>query len=163
MSKISKVGRGRCTSNYNWIIDKKLAVGDWEIGGDFEKLKRLNIGGILVATPRLPARIPTYSKHGIYVAQVPIHDHPSEDISYYFKAAHQFINFINRKGKAVLVHCAAGRSRSVTLITSYLMKKYNWTPTQAIYFIRKRRPCEAINNGFEKQLEEYRKYLLRRS
>ncbi|XP_032679324.1 phosphatidylglycerophosphatase and protein-tyrosine phosphatase 1 isoform X3 [Odontomachus brunneus] len=40
----------------------------------------------------------------------------------------------------VYVHCKAGRTRSATLVGCYLMMKNNWTPKQAVDYMRAKRP-----------------------
>ncbi|XP_011154060.2 phosphatidylglycerophosphatase and protein-tyrosine phosphatase 1 isoform X2 [Harpegnathos saltator] len=40
----------------------------------------------------------------------------------------------------VYVHCKAGRTRSATLVGCYLMIKNNWTPEQAVDYMRTKRP-----------------------
>ncbi|XP_076043565.1 protein tyrosine phosphatase, mitochondrial 1 isoform X2 [Oratosquilla oratoria] len=50
-------------------------------------------------------------------------------------------NFIAQKKPGfIYVHCKAGRTRSATLVGCYLMKRYEWTPDQAVGRIRERRP-----------------------
>jgi hypothetical protein len=46
-------------------------------------------------------------------------------ISSYFPEAFAFITEARQNGKAVLVHCAAGVSRSVTIVVAYLMDHEN--------------------------------------
>lgn len=57
----------------------------------------------------------------------------------------------------VLVHCLAGASRSVAIMTAFLCTKYwGMTPTQGIDFLRSRRPSVVNpNQGFVSQLEEW--------
>lgn len=45
-----------------------------------------------------------------------------------------------RKGNSVYVHCKAGRTRSATVVACYLMQRHNWSPKEAVEFIRKKRP-----------------------
>lgn len=52
----------------------------------------------------------------------------------------QFISEFIGSGNSVYVHCKAGRTRSATLVGCYLMKRHNWTPTQAVDLMRSRRP-----------------------
>lgn len=72
----------------------------------------------------------------------------------------------NRDGGAVLVHCAMGKSRSVTAVLAYLLWKYPHrfgsqdkltTPKhkvrKALDWVRKSRPIAEPNSGFMAQLE----------
>ncbi|XP_012528715.1 phosphatidylglycerophosphatase and protein-tyrosine phosphatase 1 isoform X2 [Monomorium pharaonis] len=40
----------------------------------------------------------------------------------------------------VYVHCKAGRTRSATLVACYLITKNNWTPEEAVDYMRTKRP-----------------------
>jgi len=55
----------------------------------------------------------------------------------------------------VLVHCAEGISRSVSVVAAYLMASQGWTPMQAIDFIKNKRRMANPNFGFIQQLHEY--------
>ncbi|ENN74534.1 hypothetical protein D910_07165 [Dendroctonus ponderosae] len=61
------------------------------------------------------------------------------------------VNFINKfvdsqkvvngiSTSSVYIHCKAGRTRSATLVGCYLMKRYNWTPEQAVNCMKEKRP-----------------------
>ncbi|XP_013135742.1 PREDICTED: phosphatidylglycerophosphatase and protein-tyrosine phosphatase 1 [Papilio polytes] len=43
-------------------------------------------------------------------------------------------------GGSVYVHCKAGRTRSATLVGCYLMMKNGWSPSQAVEYMRSKRP-----------------------
>ncbi len=58
---------------------------------------------------------------------------------------------------AILIHCIAGVSRSVTITAAYLMWKYKLTADQAVSVIKKRRPVAGPNPSFLEQLEIYEK------
>jgi len=51
-----------------------------------------------------------------------------------------------------LIHCKAGISRSVTILISYLMLKFNITAKDALKIVRENRPQVNPNYGFMKQL-----------
>ncbi|KAF3428398.1 hypothetical protein E2986_07830 [Frieseomelitta varia] len=42
--------------------------------------------------------------------------------------------------RTVYVHCKAGRTRSATLVGCYLMMKNQWTPEEAITYMKQKRP-----------------------
>jgi len=58
-------------------------------------------------------------------------------------------------GKAVLVHCFAGKGRTGTCIASYLIKHENYTGQQAIQFLREKRPGSIETEGQEHFLIDY--------
>ena len=65
-----------------------------------------------------------------------------------------FIKEEIKKGK-ILIHCAAGISRSPTFIISYLMKENKLTFEEAYKFLIKKKRTININYGFLEQLREY--------
>jgi atypical dual specificity phosphatase len=60
-------------------------------------------------------------------------------------------NIISLGGK-ILVHCNAGKSRSVGIVIYYLINKYNMKPSEAYEYVKKYKSEIALNSGFEKQL-----------
>jgi protein-tyrosine phosphatase len=86
-----------------------------------------------------------------------IDDYPLENIINWFDIVFEIIEDAKAKDPsgAILMHCSAGVSRSATLMAAYLIKKYSMMPSEAIQFIRRKRPCIEPNNGFIAQLEEY--------
>lgn len=81
-------------------------------------------------------------------------DNPNYDMSKYFDKAVEFITE-NLKTTNVLVHCAAGISRSVCLVIAYLIKVHKMTPEAALAKVREKRPWAGPNQGFTQQLEKY--------
>ncbi|MGB8935635.1 MAG: dual specificity protein phosphatase 23 [Candidatus Nitrosopolaris sp.] len=65
------------------------------------------------------------------------------------------------KGKRVLVHCAAGKGRTGTILAAYLLKEENLTAPQAISKIRKLRPGSIQTKTQEKCVEAFEHYLRR--
>lgn len=66
----------------------------------------------------------------------------------------EFITKALESGGRVLIHCAMGKSRSVTVAVAFLISKYpDLTPTAALEKIREARPIAEPNEGFMKQLE----------
>ncbi|KAH8821214.1 protein-tyrosine phosphatase-like protein [Xylogone sp. PMI_703] len=61
-----------------------------------------------------------------------------------------------KKGK-VLVHCAMGKSRSVTIVLAYMLRQNpTLTVSEALELVRKSRPMAEPNEGFMAQLELYK-------
>ena len=70
----------------------------------------------------------------------------------YAKVGNHFINCALAKGSKVLVHCMAGISRSVSVVTYHLMITYGLSYDRAIKLIRSRRPIANPNSNFINQL-----------
>ena len=87
--------------------------------------------------------------------RIDIDDRESENIAQYFKPAIEFIMNAMLVGGKVLIHCAAGVSRSPTIVMAYLIDRHNFTPATALKYVRERRPVVDPNLGFRRQLVEF--------
>jgi hypothetical protein len=68
---------------------------------------------------------------------------------------YHFINLAVNSNKNILIHCMAGISRSVSLVTYYLMKKYHLDYDKAFYIIKNKRIVANPNDSFKFQLKKY--------
>jgi protein-tyrosine phosphatase len=82
-----------------------------------------------------------------------IDDDENEKISQYFFDVHSIISNAISQNKNVIVHCAAGMSRSPTLVIAYLMIENNWSFKESIEYVKRQRPIVEPNIGFIKQLK----------
>ena len=75
------------------------------------------------------------------VMNVPALDQPEFKISKYFRQSADVLDYaLTKAGVGVLVHCAAGVSRSPSLITCFLCEKFGMGADKIISFLRQRRP-----------------------
>ncbi|XP_076891154.1 dual specificity protein phosphatase PHS1-like [Bidens hawaiensis] len=88
-----------------------------------------------------------------------IGDEEDSNISDIFEDAHQFIDGVEKKGGKVLVHCFEGRSRSATVVLSYLMMRKNYTLLKAWNILRRVHRRAHPNDGFARALLELDKKL----
>lgn len=86
------------------------------------------------------------------VFSIDLQDIYYENIYMYFETLNHL--FVHRKSENILVVCAAGISRSATLVLAYLLKQ-KFTLRNAISFLRHKRPQIRPNNGFQLQLIQY--------
>lgn len=82
-------------------------------------------------------------------------DDPQELISRFFPQMTAVIADAVAGKQPILIHCAAGMSRSVTIVAAYLCASRGLKPTAAIALIKNKRPIASPNRGFMKQLEDY--------
>lgn len=95
------------------------------------------------------------NRHGGYVIDIPMEDDEKFPIKNYFDETYRLINYIvNVLHKKLLVNCRAGVSRSVTIVTNYIMRKYNISLDNALKYIKNKRPIADPNSGFINQLEK---------
>lgn len=90
----------------------------------------------------------------IDVLDIDIEDYSDANIKQHFECTIAFIekSFVSKKN--ILVNCAAGFSRSPSIVIAYLMFKNNWNLEKAFEFVRSRR-FVSPNSGFMKQLKEF--------
>jgi len=72
----------------------------------------------------------------------------------YFDDSFEFIDE-GRKLGSVYVHCYAGVSRSATIMTAYVMNRFNMTFKDAYKLVKSKRYVIAPNPGFVEQLKQF--------
>ncbi|KAF8967341.1 protein-tyrosine phosphatase-like protein [Flammula alnicola] len=89
--------------------------------------------------------------------QVRIEDLPFAELAAHLPSTTAFIhNALASSPEArVLVHCAEGISRSVSVVAAFLMAHYGWSPLEAVHYIKSKRRIANPNFGFVQQLHEY--------
>ncbi|XP_077472095.1 dual specificity protein phosphatase 12 [Stigmatopora argus] len=96
--------------------------------------------------PRLPLDS-GYCKKWINVL-----DEVTSDLLSHLDECYLFIQEAVDGGGAALIHCQAGRSRSATVVTAYLMKRYKLCFTEAYQRLKTVKQDVQVNRGFEEQL-----------
>lgn len=140
------------TSRATEIIPR-LYVSDLCIAENPSALSSLGITHIL-STMRGFVAVPPELR--IHRAQIPLDDFPFAELAAHLPTSTSFIHAALRDPNArVLVHCVEGISRSVSVVSAFLMALYGWTPPQAIQFVKSRRRIAEPNPGFVSQLHEY--------
>ena len=64
-------------------------------------------------------------------------------------------NIVTNSNSNILVHCTAGKSRSVAFIIYYIIRKYNMNYTEAYNFVKSKRKYISRCNKFTDQLKKY--------
>ncbi|KAH3767393.1 dual specificity protein phosphatase 1B [Pelomyxa schiedti] len=136
------------------LIIPGLYLGGVITTEDAEELQALGITHILsIGMSPLCGNLPAFA-----FKKVAVNDLPHEDIKSHFPAANGFISQGIATG-GVLVHCAAGQSRSPSFVVAYLMASKRMPYSMALSLVRQKRPCCSPNFGFCKQLQQYAKSL----
>ena len=145
-------------TNFSWVVEGKLAGSGLPVTED--EFKWVVDKGIKSIVTVREVRLP----HEWFVSQ---------DIDYLHLAVEDYgaptvedldevVNFIENKissGRAVLVHCAAGKGRTGAVLAAYIMKKQKLTAEQAIEKIRIMRPGSVQSIVQETALSMYEEYL----
>lgn len=133
-----------------------IYIGCAEIATSEEDLTKLGIGAIVNCTINVENKF----EDKIIYMNVPIRDVASEKIIDYFDQTFDFIEDQMSTGKNVLVHCAAGISRSVSIVIAYLMRKNKIKMEDAFYIVKSKRDRADPNIGFICALREYESRVL---
>lgn len=127
-----------------------LYLTDFKNAKDYDTLRQLGVRQILTIGKELP-------RHGeplFKAMHVRIDDSPSENIKKHFNSTYNFIN----RGPTV-VHCAAGVSRSATIVAAYIMRRFKMSSDKALAHIWECRKVINPNYGFKQQLKQFEKEL----
>ncbi|CAL2227333.1 hypothetical protein PRUPE_1G151900 [Prunus persica] len=147
----------RCSKEDNvpCQIEEGLFLGSIGAANNKEELKNLNITHILTVANSFE---PSYPNDFVYKI-INVADRVSTDLKQHFDECIDYIDEAKRSGGGVLVHCFVGRSRSVTIVVAYLMKKHGMNLSQALEHVKSRRPQAAPNSGFISQLQSFERSL----
>lgn len=129
-------------------INDKLFLGNEEGQKCKNILKSIGITNILVVGSGLEI----FHPNDFVYKHVEVDDFYSENISVYFDQTYEFIE--KSKGN-VFVHCAAGISRSTTIVIAYLMRKESKGFEEVMNYVKERRTSANPNYGFVKQLLQF--------
>ena len=128
-------------TDYNQIIDN-LYVGNERSARDFEPNK-------MTLVVNCTKDIPFQAKSPIKI-RLPVDDTPQESLRLYnYMYNMRVLEEIHHclfSNKSVLVHCKMGIQRSCAVVACYLIKYYNFTPRQAVFFVKNKRPI-AFDEG----------------
>jgi len=130
-----------------------LYLGGVTAARDKYNLRRIGVHYILTV-----AEIDPFYPEEFNYKVLKVDDHDEQDLSMYFSECRAFIEE-GRKSGGILVHCAAGISRSATMVIMYVMTMQKLRMQQAFDYVCARRPIICPNSGFRSQLEEYEKIL----
>lgn len=131
-------------------IQTNLYLGGIKEAFDLGFLKQNKITHILNITKEVPNYFPANFQYMC----VRVSDKSDVRIDAFFDAMAEFILEGTQSGN-VLVHCVCGVSRSSTAVAAFLIKHRDFSPCEAISYIRKRRSIVNPNPGFVKQLYEF--------
>ena len=98
-----------------------------------------------------------YSPHEFIHKSIDVDDDFRTNIICHFK---ECILFIEGKDK-IFVHCAAGMSRSPTIVIAYIMWKRKLRLNEAIKFVKEKRSIISPNDNFMNQLKIFEELLIK--
>jgi protein-tyrosine phosphatase len=119
----------------NYIVDS-IWLGSAEAAGDIKLLRKYDISAILSIKVNDNHR-KIYPKEWLRIHLKQLDGKPIPEES--FEKALTFISQCQAEIRQILVHCAAGVSRSVSVVAAYLMKEKKLDPIQALSLIKEKR------------------------
>lgn len=132
------------------ILDNLYLGSEWN-AANFEELQKNNVGYILNVTREIDNFFPESFKY----MNIRVYDVEATDLLSHWTDTHNFIDTARKQGKAVLVHCKMGVSRSASTVIAYVMKQQHLSLDVALSYVRDRRSVVKPNEGFLKQLQTY--------
>ena len=158
-------------TNFSWVINNQLAGSGLPLTFD-QFMWLVNHGiGTIVTVRELPLPLEWLSVDDIKASDskgrttkklnylhLKVEDYHSPSIEE-IESTVKFIENEMEAKRAVLVHCAAGKGRTGTILGAYLLKKENLSAKEAITRIRNLRPGSIQTDSQENSLFEYEKYL----
>lgn len=143
---------------YSMIFDSKPSeivenIYQGNICSSLQKgtLTKLGITHILTVGNYLPL----FYKDNFKYMCIKVKDKSDENLFQYFEEGFKFIDECISSGGKILIHCAAGYSRSTTMTCVYLIKKRCITVDEAIEIVKTARPEARPNSGFKEQLDKW--------
>ena len=133
-------------------IDDKLFLACRLFPGDIETLQRENISAVVDVTAEFGGLDWSAQSADMRYLNIPVLDHQSPKQADLIHAVHWIANQ-QRAGKAVVVHCALGRGRSVLVVAAYLLcQNPELTVSEALQKIKDIRQTAALNRSQLKAL-----------
>lgn len=129
----------------------RLFIASQDVAYDKSALSALGVTHILNVAADLPNAFPS----DYVYCSVSMYDDEDEVLMQHYSKCQDFIDgALSKEDGRVLVHCRAGRSRSVSITAAYMMHKdKSLSVEKALKKIRERRPNADPNAGFLKQLK----------
>jgi protein-tyrosine phosphatase len=127
---------------YSFIIDNIYLGSVFDLNSDV--INKVSQVISLVDNPMKNTLI----KNNIDVYEFIFPDSPDVDIIKYSEQVYEIL----KNNKPTFIHCFAGKSRSVSCVLYYIIKKHNLHFTDAYAIVEKRRHSIDLNIGFYAQL-----------
>lgn len=133
-------------------VESGLYIGTAADLNDKEGLASAAVTHILSVDSEEPV-LPTGAFHRKFI---PVFDDRTSDLLSHMDDCFMFIQEAMEAMCSALVHCQAGRSRSATIVTAYLMKRHRLSMEEAYMRLQQLKADVEVNPGFQEQLCLYK-------
>ena len=134
-----------------------LYLGNINSVYDHEEMKKLGITHVISVIAGFYPYLSEDNKFNYLILNAL--DTENTNLMDYFEICNDYIDQALENNNKVLIHCMAGKSRSVTILCAYIIKKFGMNVKNCLKSIKNKRDIIEPNQGFIKQLEEYYNYL----
>lgn len=141
---------GDVLESSDFPIENFIILGDREMAKSRNRLIALGVTHVLNAAQQLR----NYHEDSFIYCHVDMLDSPKENIHEHLPRALAFIDDAKRQRTNILVHCISGVSRSVTLVTAWLIVRKRMKLADALRAIKHHRPLSHPNETFLMALAE---------
>lgn len=129
-------------------IGNRIFIGGYPAASNENLLRENNVRAVVTCAHELCPKV----FNGIAYHHVDLRDRHSEKLVDHLLEAIPFIDKHIKRGN-VLIHCAMGKSRSVSIAIAYLILRNNLSFQNALKLIRRARYIAKPNSAFQHQLK----------
>jgi atypical dual specificity phosphatase len=149
-------------TNFSWVIENRLAGSGLPVTEDeFGWLLEQGIRSI-VTVREVPLPSKWIDGKDVQYLHLDVEDYGAPTLETLDQAV-DYIDVQISEGRPVMVHCAAGKGRTGTVLAAYLVKKENLTAEISIQRIRSSRPGSVQSIAQEMAVSMYEEYLKSKS
>ncbi|KAG6910573.1 hypothetical protein DXG01_009524 [Tephrocybe rancida] len=148
------VRRDRQVASASLVLPPSLYLGPCSAASSKSFLTTNQISHVLSIGPSPAANLKV---HAVSYHRISLNDSPSSSITKVCDSACDIIDAALRSNSGngkILIHCAAGISRSPTILAAYLLKRRGMSLKEALRHIVQARPQVSPNSGFLQQLKD---------
>ena len=128
-----------------------IYLGNINSAYDFDKLKSLGITHVISV---IEGFIPPYPDDFNYLV-INALDTQNTNLFDSFETSNDFIDDAIMDNSKILIHCQAGRSRSVSILAAYMIKNFGMDVDMTLSLIKNKRSIIEPNQYFVTQLKRY--------
>eukprot|EP00927_Polykrikos_kofoidii_P056756 TRINITY_DN50834_c0_g1_i1.p1 TRINITY_DN50834_c0_g1~~TRINITY_DN50834_c0_g1_i1.p1 ORF type:complete len:808 (+),score=128.77 TRINITY_DN50834_c0_g1_i1:63-2486(+) len=152
LSRLKVMSDAGITTRPRDLYPSPLFLGSATSATSLHLLRKLGVTCLVNCSVDLPEPSAEDLGNDIGWHRCPIEDVEDQEVLPQFDESLRVIDEAVKAGGRALAYCHLGRSRSVSLCLAYLVTRERRTLSEAVKFIRSRRPESSPNTGFWRQL-----------